>query len=186
MSATTDPNDAIVEAGAAIRIVPCDARHAAAAAALVLAIQREEFGFDITLEQQPDLAEIAAFYQHGAGNFWVALDGDAVVGTIALKDIGDRQVALRKMFVAATHRGGKIGIAAQLLDAALHWAAQKNVRSVLLGTTEKFRAAHRFYEKHGFAQVTLETLPTSFPRMALDTRFYRLDLAPATSLPDTA
>lgn len=183
MSATTDSNDAIAEA--AIRIVPCDARHAAAAAALILAIQREEFGFDITLEQQPDLAEIAAFYQHGAGNFWVALNADAVVGTIALKDIGDDQVALRKMFVAATHRGGKIGVAAQLLDAALRWAAQKNVRSVLLGTTEKFRAAHRFYEKHGFAQVALETLPASFPRMALDTRFYRLDLAPASSPPDT-
>ena len=39
---------------------------------------------------QPDLLQIPQFYQSGAGNFWVALDGEEVVGTVALLDIGNR------------------------------------------------------------------------------------------------
>jgi hypothetical protein len=50
-------------------------------------------------------------------------------------------------------------------------------REVLLGTTEAFLAAHRFYEKHGFACVERAALPAAFPVMAVDTRFYRLALA---------
>lgn len=159
-----------------IRITPYESSHREAVAGLILSIQRDEFGFDITLEQQPDLSAIPAFYQRDAGNFWVALDGEVVIGTIALADIGEHSVALRKMFVAATHRGAEIGIAARLLNASLRWAKQHAVKSVWLGTTEKFRAAHRFYEKHGFTPVAKETLPPNFPLMAVDTRLYRLDL----------
>ena len=72
---------------------------------LILTIQRDEFGFDIRAEDQPDLLNIANFYQTGSGGFWVALSDGDVVGTIALRDIGNNQGALRKMFVKDTHRG---------------------------------------------------------------------------------
>jgi len=45
-----------------------------------------------------------------------------------------------------------------------------------LGTTPEFLTAHRFYEKNGFSLIDLEDLPESFPRMDVDTRFYRFDL----------
>lgn len=142
---------------------------------VILPIQREEFGFSITAADQPDLAEIPAWYQTGAGQFWLAeLDGQAV-GTIALKDIGDRAVALRKMFVKPVARGA-VGAAQALLDTALAHARVNGLATVWLGTTEAFKAAHRFYEKSGFAPVAPEALPESFPRMAVDTRFYRLTL----------
>ena len=35
----------------------------------------------------------------------------------------------------------------------------------------------RACEKHGFIRVTPDQLPAAFPRMALDTRFYRLAMA---------
>jgi RimJ/RimL family protein N-acetyltransferase len=44
---------------------------------------------------------------------------------------------------------------------------------VLLGTTERFHAAHRFYERNGFKRIAVIDLPATFPRMAVDTRFYR-------------
>ncbi|MEE4944850.1 hypothetical protein V2K24_05085 [Pseudomonas alliivorans] len=44
------------------------------------------------------------------------------------------------------------------------------------GTTDKFLAAHRFYEKHGFSEVARGNLPESFPLMAVDSRFYVLGL----------
>ncbi|RUL76769.1 GNAT family N-acetyltransferase [Dyella choica] len=159
-----------------IRLIPFQSQHAAAAGQLIVSIQREEFGFDIDLERQPDLAAIPAYYQQGAGNFWMALDREKVVGTIALKDIGDHTAALRKMFVAAEYRGAEWGVAAKLLQGALDWAKQHAVQNVFLGTTDKFRAAHRFYEKHGFALIEKTQLPASFPFMPVDTRFYWLDL----------
>jgi N-acetylglutamate synthase-like GNAT family acetyltransferase len=155
-----------------VEIVSHSASLASRVVELILAIQRDEFGFNIDAEGQPDLLDVANFYQTGAGNFWVALlDGD-VVGTIALRDIGKNQGALRKMFVRATHRGKEHGIAARLLERLVLSATGAQVRDVYLGTTEKFVAAHRFYERNGFIQVAAEALPEAFPRMSLDTRFY--------------
>jgi N-acetylglutamate synthase-like GNAT family acetyltransferase len=164
--------------GADIRVVPYQHAYFSAATNLIVSIQRDEFGFDIDLARQPDLSEIPAFYQTGAGNFWVAMHGDTVVGTIALKDIGDQLVALRKMFVAPSFRGADWGVAAKLLETAIDWASGHEVRSIFLGTTEKFRAAHRFYEKHGFVLIEKAALPKSFLFMPVDTRFYQLNLKP--------
>lgn len=140
---------------------------------LILPIQRDEFGIDITYEDQPDLAEIRAFYQSGGGQFWIALDDDSFVGTIALVDIGGDIGALRKMFVAESHRGAAFGVARRLLDTLLAHAKDQGMNEVFLGTTSAFRAAHRFYEKTGFARVEPQDLPDAFPRMIPDTRFYR-------------
>ena len=76
---------------------------------LIVPIQREEFGVAITAEEQPDLLGIPDFYQRGGGNFWLALHGRRVVGTVALLDIGAGQGALRKMFVHRDYRGGPLG-----------------------------------------------------------------------------
>ncbi|MEN2671684.1 GNAT family N-acetyltransferase [Herbaspirillum huttiense] len=149
--------------------------HAQGVVEVILPIQQEEFGIPITLEGQPDLKDIAGFYQKGHGNFWVAVDVGKVVGTISLLDIGNAQVALRKMFVAASHRGKEHGTAARLLEGAIAWARAQGVRQIFLGTTDKFLAAHRFYEKNGFRLIEKSTLPPAFPVMVVDTRFYALD-----------
>ncbi len=145
---------------------------------VILPIQREEFGIPITAEEQPDLRAIPSFYQAGLGDFLVAEADGRVVGTIGLKDIGSARGALRKMFVAAPYRGRTHGVAQALLTRLLDDAASRGVRDIFLGTTDKFLAAHRFYEKNGFTAVAAEALPAEFPRMAVDTRFYRLSLAP--------
>jgi len=156
-----------------IEIVPFEPRHAEGVIAVILPIQQSEFEIPISLEAQPDLRDIPGFYQRGAGNFWVATDDGEVVGTIALLDIGERRGALRKMFLRATHRGAERGIAQRLLDTLLEWSQAHRLREVLLGTTAKFLAAHRFYEKNGFAAIAPSELPPSFPIMAVDTKFYR-------------
>lgn len=144
---------------------------------LIVTIQRSEFGIDITAKDQPDLSDIANFYQQGLGNFWVAVDNEQVVGTIALLDIGDHQVALRKMFVKTEFRGKEKQTAWRLFDSALIWAKEKEIESIYLGTTVKFLAAHRFYEKNGFTEIAKASLPPHFPVMAVDTKFYTLKLS---------
>lgn len=155
-----------------IRVLSFSPPHTAGVAALIVPIQQAEFGIPITLEAQPDLSDIGGFYQRGNGGFWVALDAGRVVGSIGLLDIGNAQGALRKMFVAATHRGREAGVARQLLDTLLDHARQRQLSGVYLGTTDKFLAAHRFYEKNGFRQLARESLPERFPVMSVDTRFY--------------
>ncbi|APG90263.1 GNAT family N-acetyltransferase [Sinorhizobium americanum] len=144
---------------------------------VILPIQRQEFGIAITAEDQPDLRAIPEFYQTGDGEFWVAAVGERIVGTIALKDIGGTEAALRKMFVASDFRGREHGVATRLLDALLAHAEQRQVRAVYLGTTEKFLAAHRFYERNGFVEIARQDLPASFPVMGVDTKFYVRRLA---------
>ena len=159
-------------------ISPCAAGDAAGIRDLILGIQQGEFGFPITWEDQPDLHDIAAWYRRGAGEFWVAKDeAGRIVGTIGLRDIGSGAGALRKMFVAAAWRGPERRVALGLVETLMAHARAAGLRTILLGTTEAFRAAHRFYEKCGFRRVEPEMLPAAFPRMSGDTRFYRRDLA---------
>lgn len=161
-----------------LHIRPSLPRDTEAVAAVILPIQQLEFGIPITLDGQPDLTDIAGFYQHGAGNFWVAeVDGN-VVGTIGLLDIGGGAAALRKMFVSAPFRGKSHAAARSLLDELLRWAATQRLQYIYLGTTDKFLAAHRFYEKNGFREITRASLPASFPVMSVDTKFYSLSLQP--------
>ena len=145
---------------------------AVAVASIILPIQRDEFGIAVTLDEQPDLSNISDFYQSGIGNFWVAEFDGTLVGTIGLRDIGSNQVALRKMFVVAQYRGQAHGVAQGLLDALVQWSKEQGATTIYLGTTSKFLAAHRFYEKNGFTEIAKSALPSAFPVMAVDSKFY--------------
>ncbi len=155
-----------------IEIIPFVPQHKAGVIDVILPIQQKEFGVPVTLEAQPDLLDIPGFYQRGAGNFWVALASGAVVGTIALLDIGNQQAALRKMFVNAEYRGPVSGVAQGLLDTLLVWSDSHGLHEIFLGTTEQFLAAHRFYGKNSFREIPKAQLPPAFPVMAVDTKFY--------------
>jgi N-acetylglutamate synthase-like GNAT family acetyltransferase len=169
-----------------VRIETYEPKYSRGVADLILNIQREEFGVQITLEDQPDLQAIEAFYQRGNGNFWVALSGTDVVGTLALIDIGRKQVALRKMFVHEGFRGLPHRTGQQLMDCASAWMIDHEVSEVILGTLDKFAAAQRFYKKNGFVEIPKEMLPDNFPRMILDNTFFKKDMTPVKILEYTA
>jgi len=157
-----------------IQILPFEPTDRQGVIDVIVPIQREEFGIAITAEDQPDLQAISEFYQVGSGDFWVAKKDGQIVGTIGLKDIGNQQAALRKMFVSAPFRGREFGVSALLLNTLLQEAGKRGVKDIYLGTTDKFLAAHRFYEKHGFVEVAQAELPESFPVMKVDSKFYVL------------
>ncbi len=143
---------------------------------LIVNIQQKEFDIDITAADQPDLCDIKDFYQKDKGNFWVALFNKEVVGTVSLLDIGHDQAALRKMFVNQGYRGKKYQVAFLLLNTLLNWAQLHKIREIYLGTTPKFLAAHRFYEKKGFNKIAKTSLPSAFSIMKVDTKFYKYEL----------
>ncbi|MCA0983502.1 GNAT family N-acetyltransferase [Halobacillus yeomjeoni] len=143
---------------------------------LILHIQQEEYNIEITKDDQPDLMNIPAFYQVRKGNFWVAEIGGRVVGTISLLDIGNNEVALRKMFVAEEYRGSSFKIALRLLNRAISWAADHSIKTIFLGTTPQFLAAHRFYQKNGFIKIDQKELPSTFPIVKVDKFFYKFQV----------
>jgi N-acetylglutamate synthase-like GNAT family acetyltransferase len=155
-----------------ITIQPYNRQYQRGIIALILAIQRQEFGIEIHLADQPDLEHIETYYQTGKGNFWTAIINNSVIGTIALLDIGNNKGALRKMFVKTGYRGKELGVGQSLLNTLLQWAAGKQFEKILLGTTEKFIAAQRFYEKNNFIEIDKNVLPPEFPVMKVDVKFY--------------
>lgn len=155
-----------------IDIIPYESAHQEAVVELITSIQQQEFGIEITLEDQPDLLNVKGFYQKERGNFWVAKENDRIVGTIALIDLKNGLGALRKMFVRRDFRGERKGTAQALLQELLQWSAKNEFKQIYLGTTPQFHAAHRFYEKNSFLEIQKNELPSAFPLMAVDTRFY--------------
>jgi hypothetical protein len=129
-----------------MEIVPFETRFEQAVIELIVGIERGEFGIPISAEQRPDLRQIPSCCQTDSGNFWVALAEGHVVGTIASLEIGNAQA----------------GVALLLLETLLDRATGSGIRDVFLGTTSKFIAAHRFYEKHGFAEIRRHDLPAHF------------------------
>lgn len=142
---------------------------------MILKIQRDEFKLPISIKDQPDLEDINNFYQK-KGEFWVAVNETGVIGTIGIIDIGNGNAVLRKMFVKKEYRGKDKGIAVKLLTQLLKWAAQNNICRIFLGTTPQFLAAHRFYEKNQFVEISKDELPKNFPIMKVDKKFYRYDV----------
>lgn len=161
---------------AILRIQPFEKKHANAVISLILPIQQLEFGVQVTAADQPDLLDIPAYYFKGDGHFWVAVTGEQVVGSIGLLDFGKGGFALRKMFVDKAYRGAAHNIAQQLWLTAKEWVSRHDGKVIYLGTVEVLKAAHRFYEKNGFFRVDIEELPPDFPRMAVDTVFYRFQI----------
>jgi N-acetylglutamate synthase-like GNAT family acetyltransferase len=138
---------------------------------LVTSIQQKEFGVPITYEDQPDLMDISGFFQKNNGNFWIALDGEKVVGSMALIGLGSYGV-MRKVFVHKDYRGQEFGIAKSMLMKLEQWCRLKNMSHIYLGTVDTLKAAHRFYEKNDYIEIKADQLPKDFPRMEVDTKFY--------------
>jgi GNAT superfamily N-acetyltransferase len=80
------------------------------------------------------------------------------------------------MFVHPYFRGAALGTAKALWDVALEWARLQNISEIFLGTTKKFLAAHRFYEKNGFVSLEKESLPSNFPSCPWTQNFMPIQL----------
>jgi GNAT superfamily N-acetyltransferase len=163
-----------------VRIAPFEDRYKDDLAFLVVDIQRGEFGLNASAAGQPDLVDPAGFFRGAGGEIWLALAGKApreeVVGSVALLDFGERRAALRKMFVRADRRGKRDRIAERLLNALLTWARAHDFAEIYLDTLQAFKAAHRFYARHGFEELAKAEMPADFPAMNWNARFFRLRL----------
>ena len=97
-----------------------------------------------------DLRNIPQIYS-GRSQFWVAIEDSKVIGTIAVRDMGESIAKLKRMFVSSEYHG--TGIGQSLLSQALTFARQKGFKEVTLNTHPLMKRAHNFYEKNGFQKT---------------------------------
>jgi putative acetyltransferase len=97
-----------------------------------------------------DLPHLPASYTAHGGAFWVAYDGDALVGTAGVFPVAPAIYELRKMYLLRAARG--LGLGRRLLDTAVEWTRAQGGTHVVLDTMEKMERAIAFYEAHGFTR----------------------------------
>lgn len=156
------------------QIIPYDDRYREQVQRLVLGIQNGEAKIGLSLEEQPDLQDIRAFYLAAGGNFWIALEQGEVAGTIGLMPLDEGWCALKKFFVRAESRSRKVGLA--LYERLLAYAQEQGVRHIVLDTPSVARRSHAFYERAGFVRIDPSQLPVRYVYPDRDSLLYRLDL----------
>lgn len=142
----------------------------------ILDIENNEFNMALTLEMQPDLADINGMYQKRNGNFWVALYNNTVIGSIGIYPLTDTNVELRRMFVKPQYRGREYGVGQKMLDTALNWTKANGYKEVFLETTDWLVAASKFYANNNFGLISKKQLPDNFPVLRSSGKFMSLKL----------
>lgn len=141
---------------------------------LILDIQNNESRINLSLEEQPDLFNINKSYQHGGGEFWIAVCDGKVIGTIGLMMKENNCAIMKKFFVKKEYRSQKVGLA--LYSELIKFAKTSNVRHIILDTPSVARKSHRFYEKAGFYKIDKSELPILYTYPDRDSLLYMLDL----------
>lgn len=153
-----------------------NARHQAQLVDLIHYCQNIEAGLDIKMAEQDDIFEISSYYQKNGGQFWIALDDDNVVGTIALLPIDAEHAVLKKFFTYPEYRGDPQRLGRKLYQELLAHAKDNHFSKIVLDTPEKEGRSHFFYEKQGFKRIQNSELTVSYPFPDRDSRIYELTL----------
>jgi GNAT superfamily N-acetyltransferase len=96
-----------------------------------------------------ELGELLARLDAARDGFWVAVEGDEVVGGIAIDGSGESDVARLRCFIVDDSHRGK-GLGEQLMRTALDFCRGSGHRHVFLTTFAGLDAARKLYERHGF------------------------------------
>ena len=80
------------------------------------------------------LRDLPESYSSEGGAFFVAVDGESVIGTAGVALIEPAVFELRKMYLSPTTRGR--GLGQQLFDACLKHVVNKGGKRIVLDTTE--------------------------------------------------
>lgn len=114
-----------------------------------------------------DLYDLRGYYFDHGGDFAVLLEGEQIIGTVALFNLGSQVCELRKMYLDPAFR--RRGLGRQLLDYGLVKARELGYIRVTLETASELKEAVALYESYGFQRIEPEHLaPRCDIAMSLD------------------
>lgn len=140
---------------------------------MVSDIQKNEFSIPVTDDVNVGILKAEnEYYYNNSYNFWYAINEEGkVIGSVGLKKIDERHGEIKKMFVVKEYRGKEV--AQKLMNTLLKAATKHQFETLILGTTDKFHAAHKFYTNYGFAPISKNELPPGFETNRFDSLYFR-------------
>ncbi len=112
-------------------------------------LTEHNFRFDQKLDA--DMYNIKELYINQGGLFFVAKDGEKVVGCAGVRRISGDLAELRRVYLYPEYRG--FGVGGMLVERALNFCREKKYNKVVLDTTERNKAARALFTRFGFIVV---------------------------------
>jgi len=144
-----------------ITIRPIKPEDISAAKRVMLSVAYNIFGFDGTLEDSirhfeavgrfKDMDEVQSHYFDNKGMFLVALDGEQVIGSGALRRLDDETAELKRMWLLEAYHGQSIGY--RLISQLIDFASISGYEHIRLQTSHEQIRALNFYRKVGFYEI---------------------------------
>jgi ribosomal protein S18 acetylase RimI-like enzyme len=115
---------------------------------------RDAFELYIARSLTDEIDRVSDYYSERDGGFWVAVDGQKIVGMFGLEPSGDGAMELRRMYVDPDLR--RRGIAREMLNFAERECRRRNRPRLDLSTSELQSEALALYRGAGYQQVREE------------------------------
>lgn len=125
---------------------------------------------------RPDLEKIPEIYQEPGGNFWVAVDGEKVIGTFALINEGENRGSCHRFCIDEKFRGRMV-VASELYANLLKFAKDNGYKKLFSSTWAPTNASSKLALRKGFKRI--ESLPEDIskrPHFLGEDILYELDL----------
>lgn len=102
-------------------------------------------------KKRKDVLNIEEYYFYNNGNFWIALDDDEIIGSIALENRG-RIGILKRFYVNSDYQN--LGIGTLLYNTFEKYVINEtNIHTLYLACGKILSRAHKFYKKNGWIQI---------------------------------
>jgi len=112
-------------------------------------------GVDLCFQDfENELAGLPGKYAPPGGEIYIARDGDAVAGIIAVRPVGDPEEKIsemKRLYVRENWRGH--GLGRSLAEMAIDFAASAGYRRMVLDTLPSLETAKRMYARMGFKEM---------------------------------
>lgn len=90
-------------------------------------------------------------YEEPAGSFFVAKEGDNIIGCVGLRKIQTGICEMKRLFVKDEHKG--IGLGKELIKIVIEEAKKKGYEKMRLDTLPKMKTAQRLYKEFDFYEI---------------------------------
>lgn len=102
-------------------------------------------------DKHADIRAIDREYVARNGGFWLAVEDDLLIGSVALRELSNGIAELKRLQVHHAYQGRGIGLA--LMRHVLGEARRRGFRAVRLDTTSQSTTALAMFRRFGFAEI---------------------------------
>jgi N-acetylglutamate synthase-like GNAT family acetyltransferase len=96
------------------------------------------------------------YFRAKGGDFWVVVEKNEIVATVAVQLLGVKTAELKSLYVRKDFR--RQGLGEDLTTLAVKYAHMKGAKEIILWSDTRFTKAHRLYERLGFKRASYREL----------------------------